>query len=72
MRKSNVIFKTYSQQQRRLLPLDLEELVEKAHPVRVINTVIDQLNIDGISSRPNKQLSSAYASQSVGICLHLQ
>ncbi len=72
MRKSNVIFKTYNQQQRRLLPLNLEELVEKTHPVRVINTVIDQLSIDGISSRRNKQLSSAYASQSVGICLHLQ
>ncbi len=72
MRKSNVIFKTYNQQQRRLLPFDLEELAEKTHPVRVINTVIDQLNIDGISSRPNKQLSSAYASQSTGICLHLQ
>ena len=31
-----------------LLPPDLEEMVEIDHPVRVINAVIDSLNIDGI------------------------
>jgi len=41
MDKSNIIFKKYNQQQAMLLPPDLEELVEKTHPVWIINTVID-------------------------------
>jgi transposase len=41
-----VIFKTYDQQQAMLLPPDLNELIDAHHPVRVINSVIDNLNID--------------------------
>lgn len=60
MGKSNVVFKTYNQQQAMLLPPDLEELVEKTHPVRIINTVIDHLNIDGISSQYKGGGTSSY------------
>ena len=45
---SKVVFKTYNQQQSLLLPPDLEELIEANHPVRLINTVIDHLDIDKI------------------------
>lgn len=60
MGKSTVVFKTYNQQQAMLLPPDLEELVEANHPVRVINKVIDHLNIDGISSRYKGGGTSSY------------
>src|SRR6516164_3244365 len=43
-----VVFKTYNQQQSRLLPPNLEELIDAAHPVRVINVVIDNVDIDEI------------------------
>jgi transposase len=49
MKKRNdlkVIFKTYNQGQRMLLPPSLDELIAPAHPVRVVNKVIDEINID--------------------------
>lgn len=45
-----LVFKTYNQHQNLLLPPDLEELIESNHPVRVINEVIDRLNIDKVVS----------------------
>lgn len=45
---SKLVFKTYNQQQSLLLPADLEELIEADHPVRVINEVIEHLDIDQI------------------------
>ncbi len=44
-----IVFKTYNQQQSLLLPPDLEELIESNHPVRVINAVIDHLDIEKIT-----------------------
>lgn len=44
----NIAFKTYSQAQAMLLPPDLNELIDEHHPVRVINNVIDCLDIDKI------------------------
>lgn len=41
-----VVFKTYNQGQPMLLPPSLDELISATHPVRVVNKVIDQLNID--------------------------
>ena len=49
MKKRNdlkVIFKSYDQSQQMLLPPSLEELIAPTHPVRVLNKVIDQINID--------------------------
>lgn len=45
------VFKQYNQNQLILLPPSLEELVPKNHPVRVVNKVVDQLNIDQILSQ---------------------
>lgn len=72
-----VIFKTYNQNQAVLFPPDLDELVEKNHPVRVINRVIDNLDIDALLKKYKEKwlhifLSSAYVAQSAGTCLYLQ
>ena len=40
------IFKEYAQHQMVLLPPSLEELIDKNHPVRVVNDVIEHINID--------------------------
>jgi transposase len=48
MKKRNdtkVIFKPYNQQQTMLLPPSLEELLAANHPVRVVNKVLDQIDI---------------------------
>lgn len=48
MKKRNdlkVVFKTYDQQQPMLLPPSLDELISSNHPVRVVNKVLDQIDI---------------------------
>ena len=46
MAKNNkVVFKKYSPAQGMLLPPSLEELIPKNHPVRVVNEVIERLNL---------------------------
>jgi transposase len=42
---TKVIFKAYNQQQTMLLPPSLEELIAVNHPVRVVNKVLDQIDI---------------------------
>jgi transposase len=44
--KSKVVFKDYSPNQILLLPPTLEEMIDPHHPVRVVNQVIDSLDID--------------------------
>ena len=44
--KSKVVFKDYSPNQILLLPPSLEEMIDPNHPVRVVNQVIDSLDID--------------------------
>jgi transposase len=44
--KSKVVFKDYSPNQILLLPPSLEEMIDPSHPVRVVNQVIDSLDID--------------------------
>jgi transposase len=54
MKKRNdlkVVFKTYNQSQPMLLPPSLEELIAPNHPVRIVNKVIDQLNIDPLINK---------------------
>jgi transposase len=45
-KNSKVVFKNYTPNQILLLPPSLEELIETNHPVRVVNQVIDTINID--------------------------
>lgn len=44
--RTKVVFKDYSPNQILLLPPSLEEMIEPDHPVRVVNQVIDSLDID--------------------------
>lgn len=45
MKSSRKTFKEYNQHQLLLLPPSLEELIDKNHPVRVVNWIIDSLDI---------------------------
>jgi len=42
---TNIRFKNYTQQQLSLIPPSWEKLIEENHPVRVINQVIDRLDL---------------------------
>jgi hypothetical protein len=44
--KSKVVFKDYSPNQILLLPPSLEEMIDPNHPVRIVNQVIDSLDLD--------------------------
>lgn len=46
MYTTKITFKNYSPNQVHFLPPSLEELIVKNHPVRIVNEVIDQLNIE--------------------------
>ena len=46
--RSKVVFKDYNINQNLLLPPSLEELIAPNHPVRVVNQVVDNLNLDPI------------------------
>ncbi len=60
MSKREIPFKTYDQSQAMLLPPDLDELIAKNHPVRVINAVLDSLDIDGIIKKYKGGGTSSY------------
>ena len=45
---SKVVFKSYSQRQLRLLPPSFDEMIPVTHPVRVVNQVVDLLNIESL------------------------
>jgi len=45
-KNSKVVFKNYSLAQGMLLPPSLEELIAKNHPVRVVNEVIEAINLE--------------------------
>jgi len=42
---SKPVFKPYQQDQLYLLPPSIEEMIEKNHPVRIVNEVIDRINV---------------------------
>jgi transposase len=46
--KSKVVFKDYNFNQNLLLPPSLEEMISPNHPVRVVNQVVDNLNLDPV------------------------
>ncbi len=50
-RKSKVVYKDYSPNQILLLPPSLEEMIDPNHPVRVVNQVIDSLDLDIIFNK---------------------
>ena len=46
--KKNIPFKPYIQNQLHLLPPSLDQLIAENHPVRVVNDVIEKLDIDSL------------------------
>jgi transposase len=49
--RSKVVFKDYSPNQILLLPPSLEEMIDPNHPIRVVNQVIDSLDIDTLTRK---------------------
>ena len=60
MRNSNLVFKDYTPSQVMLLPPSLEELIEENHPVRVVNAVIDQINVEPLLKQYKPGGTSVY------------
>jgi transposase len=44
--KTKVVFKSYTPNQVVMLPPSLEELIDKNHPVRIVNQIVERINID--------------------------
>lgn len=56
----NTNFQDYNQQQNWLFPPSIEELIPKNHPVRVVNGVIEQLNLDLLIEAYSKEGKPSY------------
>ena len=55
-----VTFKPYNQNQMKMLSMNLEEMIEKTHMVRVISSAIDKINLKPLLSRYEGGGTSAY------------
>lgn len=58
--KSKVVFKDYTPNQVMLLPPSLEDLIDKNHPVRLVNQVIEKINIDPLLEKFKGGGASSY------------
>lgn len=56
----SVAFKAYQQHQAMLLPPSLEELIAKGHPVRIVNQVLDKIDIDPLLKKYKGGGSSSF------------
>ena len=56
----NVAFKAYQQQQAMLLPPSLDELIAQDHPVRILNQVLDKIDIDPLVKKYKGGGSSSF------------
>jgi len=54
------VFKTYAQTQVMLLPPSLDELIAANHPVRIVNTVLDSLDIEPLLKKYTGGGTSSY------------
>lgn len=57
---SKPVFKKYDQHQMNLMPVSYEEMIEETHLVRVVNSVIDKLNIESLVQSYKGGGSSSY------------
>jgi transposase len=55
-----VVFKTYNQDQLSLLPPSYDDLVPANHPVRIVNTIIDRLDITALEKSYKGGGTSSY------------
>lgn len=58
--KPKVVFKNYTPNQVMMLPPSLEELITENHPVRLVNQVIDRINIDPLLKKFKGGGTSSY------------
>src|SRR5690606_41166866 len=58
--KMRIKFKNYNQQQNWLFPPSIEELIPKNHPVRIVNGVIEQLDIRALIEAYNAEGKPSY------------
>jgi len=72
MKKQN--FKPYTPKQAMLLPPSLEEMIPEGHLVRVVDEMIERLNIDPLKKqytrRGNQCLSSPNAVKNARVCIY--
>jgi transposase len=59
-KNNNVVFKIYSPTQGMLLPPSLEELIPLSHPVRVVNEVIESVNLEELEKAYKGGGTSSY------------
>lgn len=57
------VFKPYNQQQLMAIPPTLEELIPKGHPVRIVNEIIDKIDIGPLLKAYHIKGSSSYHPQ---------
>jgi transposase len=60
IKRSNVKFKEYAQNQIMLIPPSLDEMIDVNHPVRIVNQVIDQIDIDPLFAKFKGGGTSSY------------
>lgn len=58
--KNKVVFKSYTPNQVVMLPPSLEEFIEKNHPVRIVNQVIDKIDVDPLLKKFKGGGTSSY------------
>lgn len=58
--KAKVVFKSYNPNQMLLLPPSLEEMIEANHPVRIVNQVIEGINITPLLKKYKVGGTSSY------------
>lgn len=58
--RRNVVFKAYDPSQPMLLPPSLDELVPEGHPARIVNQIIEKLDIDLLAKKYKGGGSSSY------------
>ena len=51
MKKGNVVFKAYTMDQPSLLPANLEELIPEDHLVRVVNRVVEGIDLEPLMAK---------------------
>jgi transposase len=58
--KENKLFKPYNQNQQMLIPPSIEDFIPKNHPVRVLNQVVETIDIDPLIRKYNGGGRSSY------------
>jgi transposase len=60
IKRTTVKFKDYTQNQIMLIPPSLDEMIDPHHPVRIVNQVLDQIDIDALFARYKGGGTSSY------------